>query len=236
MKKLTILAIAIGLCILSAPVMAHDNGGEPSEGKSLYGGDNIWIAISPMESHPMYIDRPNAVIPTISGYPIRVAVYSNPYVSSTLDENNGAVTVVEHDTNAMDFDVTSLTDYPKKSITLRIPNSENPAIPSTIGAVYAKVHTESKFKWQYVFYVRDMEELNANINRLFFCVTDETGEIIYRGSGSIMVTGGSGSSSDATKGNGRGGSGGGSGSGSGSGSGQHDSGDGGSGGSGKHRL
>lgn len=226
MKKLAFLVLAIGLCLLTAPVMAseEDEGGA----NSLYQGDNIWIAISPMESHPMYVDRPAAIIPTIPGYPIRVAVYSNPYKYLTTDEDNNPIWGEIYDESAPDFDVTDLGDYSADRITLRVPADPSADIlmPASDGAVYKKVHTESGYKWQYVFYVRDMDTLTANIDRLFFCVEDENGNIEFRGSGAVMVT--------ATSKSGGGGSPpGGKGSGSGSESGQHDPGDGGSGGSGK---
>ncbi|WP_342677568.1 hypothetical protein [Methanofollis sp. UBA420] len=77
MNKIVVFFAALALCILAVPAMASEEGsGDPNAFASP--GDNIRISISPMEAHPMYIDRLAPVIPTIPGYPIRVAVYSNP--------------------------------------------------------------------------------------------------------------------------------------------------------------
>lgn len=216
MKKLTILILAIGLCLLTAPVMAHEEGDEPAEGDSLFEGDNIWIAISPMESHPMYVDRPAAIIPTIPGYPIRVAVYSNPYDYLTTDEDNNAIWGQIYDEDAPDFDVTDLGPLMSKTrftFSLRVPDVADSTKPSSNDdAVYSTVHQESDDKWQYVFYVRDLEGLNADVERLFFVVEktklDGSKKIVYQGSGVVKVTStsqkGGGGSSPEGKGSGSG--------------------------------
>lgn len=199
MKKLTILILAIGLCLLTVPVMAED---EEPVANTLYPGDNIWIAISPMESHPMYIDRPAAIIPTIPGYPIRIAVYSNPYNYLATDENNEPIwaTITDESDQAIEnFDVTVLGDLetnPRYTISLRLPNPAHPDEPyqpsPEVGAIYSKVHQENDYKWEYVFYVRDLDGLNADVERLFFVVEktkiDGSKKIIYQGSGAVKVT------------------------------------------------
>jgi hypothetical protein len=193
MKKLTILILAIGLCLLTAPVMAEDE--EPTA-NTLFGDDNIWIAISPMEAHPMYIDRPAPVIPTIPGYPIRVAVYSNPYHYLTRDGDGTPIEEEIYDENAPDFEVAvlgPLMDSAKYTFSLRLPDTADPTKPSSNDdAVYSKVHQENDDKWEYVFYVRDLDDLNANVERLFFVVektrNDGTKKIFYQGSGAVKVT------------------------------------------------
>ncbi len=191
MKKIMVLGLAL-LCIFSIPAMAHDEGDELLEQKNwLLEGDDIWISISPMEAHPMYIDRPEPVIPTIPGYPIRVAVYSNPYIYSTLvlNETTGeyeSVTVVIEDESAMEFDVTSLDNFEQSEIQLRLPDADDPDKPADSGPGYSKKHTESDFKYEYVFYVRDLDYLDSSVKRLFFVA--DNGVNNYQGSGLVQVT------------------------------------------------
>lgn len=191
MKKIMVLGLAL-LCIFSMPAMAHDEGDEPLEQKNwLLDGDNIWISISPMEAHPMYIDRPAPIIPTIPGYPIRVAVYSNPFIYSTLvlNETTGeyeSETVVVEDESAMEFDVTCLDDFGPTEIQLRLPDADDPGKPADSGPGYSKKHTESDFKYEYVFYVRDLDYLDSRVERLFFVADNEVD--YYQGSGLVKVT------------------------------------------------
>ena len=125
MRQITAFIMALALCILAMPAMAEDE--EPSEPNTLLSpDDNIWIAISPMEVHPMYIDRPYAIIPTIPEYPIRVAVYGNPYNYSIINSTTGLaelVTIVDDGEQAVqDFEVSSLQDL---KITLRRPDKND---------------------------------------------------------------------------------------------------------------
>ena len=187
MRKFAVLFLTLLLCILAIPAMAgDDNEGEEGSTGFLSPGDNIWIAISPIEEHPMNTDRPFAIIPIIPGYPIRVAVYSNPYHYLTTvdgDPDWGEI----NDTDAPAFEVSWLDNFEPGQITIRLPDAADPTSPADTGAVYKKVHTESDDKWQYVFYVRDLDGLNANVDRLFFVVEDDSG-IVYQGSGEVQVT------------------------------------------------
>lgn len=184
MKKILIPLIALALCISIAPVMAEEEPGDPKT--FLSPDDNIWISISPMESHPMYIDRPAPTIPTIPGYPIRVAVYSNPYKYATIDENGNAVLVEINDPNAPEFNVSDLTPFLNGDITLRVNNRTNVEYPADSGAEYKTLHQENDYKWEFVFYVRNMDELDSTVDRFFFVAEDDVG-IQYQGSGLVSV-------------------------------------------------
>ncbi|WP_048133716.1 hypothetical protein, partial [Methanosarcina sp. 1.H.T.1A.1] len=205
MRQITALIMALALCILAMPAMAEDE--EPSDPKTLLSpGDNIWISISPMEAHPMYIDRPAPIIPTIPSYPIRVAVYSNPYKYLTTDEDGNPIWGEIYDEDAPDFSVTTLKAFAKDKITLRLPSGTSPEeviYPALTGASYTKVHMENDYKYEYVFYVKDLSYLDSSVERLFF-VVEGTDGIVYQGSGLVSVTetsqkggGGSGGSGSA---------------------------------------
>ncbi|MCQ1537294.1 hypothetical protein FTO70_16770 [Methanosarcina sp. KYL-1] len=183
MRKLAVLFMALSLCILAIPAMAEDEPGDPN---SLLPGDNIWISISPMEAHPMYIDRPAPVIPTIPGYPIRVAVYSNPYRYLTTDEDDNPIWAEIYDPNTQNFSVTDLKAFTKDQITLRLPNETDSGSPALTGASYTKVHMENDYKYEYVFYVRDLSNLDSSVERLFFVA--DNGVDKYQGSGLVKVT------------------------------------------------
>lgn len=183
MRKFAVLFLTLLLCIFAIPAIAEEDEGGANE---LFGEDSIWIAISPMESHPMFVDRPYAVIPTIPGYPIRVAVYSNPYKYLTTDEDGDAIWDEIYDPYAPNFSVSSLNDFTKEQITIRVPNANNPESPASSGASYETLHTENDYKWQYVFYVRDLDDLDANVERLFFVA--DNGVNYYQGSGVVKVT------------------------------------------------
>ncbi len=180
MRKLAVLFLTLLLCILTVPAMAGEE--DPTEKGLLSEGDNIWISISPMESHPMFVDRPAPVIPTIPGYPIRVAVYSNPYRYLTTDEDGVAIWAEIYDPNAPNFSVSDLAPFMNSNkIELRVPGD-------TTGATYSTVHTESDYKYQFVFYVRDISALDSSVDRLFFVAVNEDETIEYQGSGLVKVT------------------------------------------------
>lgn len=160
MRLTTALIIAVTLCIIAIPAMA---GEEP---KDLNDGDNIWIAISPTESHPALVDRPYAVIPLVAEYRIKVAVYSNPYddidyIDDEIDSGGS-------------FEVTSLV-----SSTARLTDQNG-----NTAEVY-DVHEESEDKYTYIFLVKDFDlRPGAGKQRLIFTAEDGVGNT-YQGSGLV---------------------------------------------------
>ncbi|MCC4766300.1 hypothetical protein FXW07_06640 [Methanosarcina sp. DH1] len=209
MRQIMALIMALALCIIAMPAMAEEE--EPSEPNELLSpDDNIWISISPMEEHPMYIDRPAPIIPTIPGYPIRVAVYSNPYKYLTTDEYDNPIWAEIYDPSIDNFSVTKLKDFTKAQITLRLPSDTDSEYPALTGASYTKVHMENDYKYEYVFYVRDLSYLDSSVNRLFFVA--DNGIDCYQGSGLVKVTetsqkGGGGNGGSGSAGNHKGGNG-----------------------------
>ena len=191
MRQITAFIMALALCITMMPSI----GGAAE----LVKGDNIWIAISPTESHPALVDRPAAVLPSIDSYRIRVSVYSNPYAE------------IEY-AGIKPFYVTSLVD---NSVKLKLKTQDG----KTIFARPYTVHKESDDKYTYIFMVSDFNgAFNSDVTQLIFTATD--GVTSYRGSGVVKIIGGGSGESGSGAGSGSGsGSGGGAGSGSGGGSG-----------------
>ncbi|WMW23283.1 hypothetical protein RE476_05495 [Methanolobus mangrovi] len=192
-----IVVLFLILCISAVPAMAHEEDEEPTEVNELFQDDNIWIAISPIETHPLYIDRPTAIIPLIQDYPIRVAVYSNPYYYSTINSDGTASIVKVYDEDAEDFSLSELANYMNEdkerfTLTLRLPDANNPSKPGDTGAVFSNVHTESDYKYQFVFYVKDLPDIDSNVERLFLVAEktrlDGKKVIVYQGSGAVTVT------------------------------------------------
>ncbi|WP_342677570.1 hypothetical protein [Methanofollis sp. UBA420] len=91
-----------------------------------------------------------------------------------------------YDEEAPNFTVSSLDDVPKEDITFGLPDPDDPASPAADGAVYGKVHTESDYKYEYVFYVRDLAYLDTSVERLLFVAEGDDGT--YPGLGLIKVT------------------------------------------------
>lgn len=196
MRQITAFIMALALCIIALPAI----GGAAELGS----GDDIWIAISPTESHPALVDRPAAVLPSIGSYRIRVAVYSNPYGD------------VEYP-GTTPFAVTSLD---QKTAQLKAVKSDGST--QSINVKPVAVHQESDEKHTYVFMVSGFNsKLTSDVNKLVFTATEMDGTTKHQGSGTVKII-------DAAKGSGSGGNGGNGGSGGSGGSG----GNGGSGGRG----
>ncbi|KKG16964.1 hypothetical protein EO98_19520 [Methanosarcina sp. 2.H.T.1A.6] len=175
MRQIAALIMALVLCIIALPAI----GGAAELGD----GDNIWIAISPTESHPALVDRPAAVLPSIGSYRIRVAVYSNPYAGVNYNDADGDGELDDDEI----FNVASL-----ESDTARL------SIPGSASVASVTVHKESDEKHTYIFMVRDFKgALTSDVTKLVFTAEDGT----YQGSGAVKII-------DAAKGSGSGGSGG----------------------------
>lgn len=178
MKRLVALAAAVMLFVMAVPVVV-------SADTTLPDGANIWIAVSPTESHPSAVDRPGAVIPLIDSYRVRVAVYGDPY--TYVNEAGETVTV-----DIPDYDIDLQEDLGDAAATLSARGVSGGAVPIDI-------HQESDDKWTYVFLMGDLKE-NGGVTRQTEQLEFEAGT--YTGISDVKIKGGGGGTPAEKPGNG----------------------------------
>lgn len=135
MKSMVALAAAVMLFVMAVPAVV-------SAATELPDGANIWIAVSPTESHPSAVDRPGAVIPLIDSYRVRVAVYGDPYTYT--NEAGEEVTV-----DILGYNISLKNDLGKADATLSAKGADRGVAP-------IEIHQESDDKWTYVFLMGDL--------------------------------------------------------------------------------